>query len=118
VLMRVQLNGMYQRFTDFGKMIADGRVKALQAGDDLVAALEAHQKQAIVDMVGTAPPGVADPQALVDRYLALVAKWGDIVGTELDQAPAPSDVNEEVAAWAEPFDAGPFVERLYVELAK
>ena len=118
VLMRVQLNGMYQRFTDFGKMIADGKVKTLQPGADLVEALANQQKAAITGLAATAPAGVTDPQALIDRYLGLVEKWRGIVSNDLKQEKAPSDVNAEVAAWAKPFDYGLFVERLYSELAK
>lgn len=118
VLMRVQLNGMYQRFTDFGKMVEAGKVKTLQPGEDLVAALKAQQQAAIEGLAATAPAGLDTPQAVVDRYLGLVEKWRGIVGNELKQSPAPSEINAEVAAWAQPFDYGPFVQRLYAELAK
>lgn len=117
-LMKVQYNNTYARQQAFGQLVTEGKVVPLQPDAALIEALSAQQKEAVTAMVAAAPPGVTDPQALVDRYLALVEKWRGIVSTDLGQSPASSDVKEEVAGWAKPFDYADFVARLKAELAK
>ncbi len=83
----------------FGTQIADGLATAIQPEPEVVEALAAFQAQDLANMQTTAPSGVADPRATVDRYLALIQKWRGLLQDELGWSPIGNDVVARVESW-------------------
>lgn len=65
---------------------------------DLLAAVRAAQEEAIEEMPKNAPAGVADPQAMIDEFDALVAKWGA-------EVPPSAYLNKDSAPTADTYRA-------------
>lgn len=61
----------------------------------------AHQKQVIENIVDTAPPGVEDPQAFVDNYIAALEKWNARAAEALGIERDPSEDRDGDAVMAE-----------------
>ena len=64
----------------------DGPRKGLRfhsPSQDLASSLRAFQDRRVASMASTAPAGVGDAQALIDRYLAALEKWRGIVVDDL-----------------------------------
>lgn len=108
----------YKGHRDFANLIKEGRITAVAPDENLRAALQAHQDEEVAAMVtNPVPAGVDDPQAVVDHFMSLMAKWRGIV-SELGFAPSPRDVGENLATWQQDRNFEPFGDRLAAELHK
>lgn len=115
--MAVNTQITYDMHQQFGDLIKAGKITPVDADQDVLDALHAHQAKSLAEMVKNAPPGVENPQAVIDDYLGLIAKWKGIVD-ELGFKPAPTSWAEIEPTWYEPRDFGPYQARVAEELAR
>lgn len=103
----------------FGEFIKKGEVEAVQPDQEMLDALHAHQDKVLAAMATTdVPPGIENPQAMIDQYLGLLAKWRKIVSEELMIEDTPVEASDVVDAWFKDYDFVPFQKRLSEELHK
>lgn len=81
----------------------------------LQQSLTAHQQGAIDALPTTAPPGVADPRALMANYVELFGKWGGIV-EELGYVQPQATWAEWAAAGNTDIDLGPWLDAVTEEV--
>jgi hypothetical protein len=98
-------------------MIDEGKIVATDASDDFKAAVKAHQDGIVAKLASEAPPNVENPQAVVDRFMALIDKWKKIAAEEGFE-PYPGDVQSRIASWRKDYNFGPIVVRIRDEIAK
>lgn len=109
----------YMNTRRFGEFIKEGTVEAVQPDAAMLDTLHKHQQQVLADMATTGvPPGVDNPQAVIDQYLGLLEKWRKIVGEELGIPDTPENAADVVDAWFIDYDFAPFQKRLSEELHK
>jgi len=109
----------YMNTRAFGEYIKKGEVEAVQPDAAMLDTLHKHQQQVLAEMATTdVPPGIENPQAIIDQYLGLLAKWRKIVGEELKIPDTPVNATDVVDAWFIDYDFAPFQKRLSEELAK
>lgn len=111
------LNSDLGQLRKFADMIDAGKITATDADADFKASLKAHQDAIVANLAAQAPPGVEDPQAVVDRFMALIEKWRGIAGEEGFQ-PYPGDVQSRIASWRREYDFGPITVRIRDEIGK
>lgn len=92
-------------------------IEALAPDASLTDAIAAFQAGYVADMVKTAPPTVANPQAVIDRARASLDKWRAIA-LESGLAPVPADIAERLAGYANAPDLKPFLDKFAAEMAK
>jgi len=115
--MAVNTQITYDVHQKFGNLIKEGKITPVDADQDLLDALHAQQAKALAEMASKAPAGVENPQAFIDEYLALVAKWKGIVDG-LGFKPAPAKWADIEPTWYETRDFSAYQARVAEELAK
>ena len=115
--LQVDAEQTYVNTRAFGDLIESGAIKAVAIDEGLAATLQAHQDKVAAEMLNTAPPGVDDPQATIDQFKAILAKWHRIVGEELAIPVQPNNTQAVVESWNTDYDFGPFQRRLAEEVA-
>ncbi|WP_224407545.1 hypothetical protein [Afifella sp. IM 167] len=101
----------------FGEAIRSGKVKPLDASEDMIAALRKHQEQVTAGMAESAPAGVTDPQEAIDQFMALMDKWRKIVADDLGFQPEPEAAEDVVDSWNRDYDFTAYQQRVAKELA-
>lgn len=90
-------------------------VEALEPDASLVDAINAFQTKYVADMVNNAPPTVKDPQAVIDRANASLAKWRAIA-LDSGLAPVPANMEERLASYANAPDLKPFMDKFAADI--
>lgn len=106
-------NGIAQT-ANFYSTAPDKGIQFHQA-PQVLEALGAHQQAAIDALPDTAPPGVADPAALMANYVELFAKWDGIV-EGLGYVPAQATWPEWAAAGDTDVDLAPWLDSVTEEI--
>lgn len=109
-----------QRMTilrQFGELIRAGKVNAVQPSEELQAAVDAFEAGFLADMINTAPPGIENPQAVIDRLKSLFAKWDRIVQADLGVSRSPKQVDAIVDSWFADYDYAAYGQRFAAEIA-
>ena len=108
----------YANTRKFGELIKSGEIEPVQPDAEMLAALHKHQAAEIDAMLSNPPAGVDAPQAAIDLFKGLVAKWRKIVSEELKIPDVPANAAEVADAWMIDYDFKPFRNRLIAELTK
>lgn len=98
------------------RLEASDDVEALAPDASLTDAIAKFQEGYIAGMVNNAPPTVTDPQAVIDRANASLAKWRQIA-LDSGLAPVPADIDERLASYANAPDLRPFLDKFAAEFA-
>lgn len=99
-----------------GALLDEGRVRVNDVSD-LAPLIKDYQESTLADLPSVAPPGVDDPQAVIDRFVERKAYWTDVL-VELGYPLVGSDPESlsEFFLTAGDIDLTPFWERYREEV--